>query len=626
MSAPPHARVWIYTVMVLVCGLLVLYAALRFGGGAPQAPIPGLPDPGPITEWGLPLARFALDVCGIAVVGLLVTGVVVCRTAPPGAVCVRAAGRWAIGWALSAAALFLLTVSNLLGVPPAEVLSDASALAYGLEFPEGRAPLVVVAPAVAVAVGARLRLTAARGTALLVVATAGLLPMVSIGHAASADHHDIALSGIALHTVAVAVWVGGLAAILIHLRHSDLLPSALPRFSTIALAAFIAVAVSGTTNAWIRLSTPAELWTTPYGRLLLVKTVLLGVMGVFGALHRRRIVARIAELPGRRAFRALAAGEIAVMTATIALAVGLSRTPPPPTVGEHRHLLLDYDLEPFALVRLLTAIRVDPLILVVLAAATAGYLIAVRRLAFAGEQWPLRHTLAWLAGVLLMALVLITGIGGYSRAVFAVHITQLTVLGVLAPALLALGAPLTLASRVLTERSQYGQPVEAFLRSRWGRRITHPLAVTLLYALPSPLLHLTGLLELAVGNHPVHLATQALFVTTGTLLFTVVLGVDPLPRPITWAIRLRMLLVASATHLLLAAVFLTGPILAEDWFLLAAPPASPDLATSRHIAAAVTATTAVLVFGAAIIHLLTMRRAAKRRIHHARAAAGAGRT
>ena len=46
--------VWLPAVAVVV-----LVVALLIGGGAPQAPVQGIPDPGPVTGWGLPLLRLA---------------------------------------------------------------------------------------------------------------------------------------------------------------------------------------------------------------------------------------------------------------------------------------------------------------------------------------------------------------------------------------------------------------------------------------------------------------------------------------------------------------------------------------------------------------------------------------
>ena len=139
--------------------------------------------------------------------------------------------------------------------------------------------------------------------------------------------------GLATHVIAASVWLGGLLALGVHVRSTDLLAEALPRYSRVALACFTLVAVSGVVMGWVALTEPRELLTTPYGQLLLGKTAALGTLGVLGHLHRQRTLpAAAAWRP--RAFRRLAAVELVVMVATAALAVGLSRTAPPDG-GDH---------------------------------------------------------------------------------------------------------------------------------------------------------------------------------------------------------------------------------------------------------------------------------------------------
>ncbi len=127
--------------------------------------------------------------------------------------------------------------------------------------------------------------------------------------------------------------MGGLLALGVYLRSSQVLAVALPRYSRVALGCFALVALSGVVMAWVALRTPSDLLTTPYGRLLLAKAALLGALGVFGHWHRRRTLPAVAAWRPR-AFVALAAVELVVMAAAAGLAVGLSRTAPPDG-GDH---------------------------------------------------------------------------------------------------------------------------------------------------------------------------------------------------------------------------------------------------------------------------------------------------
>ncbi|GLW06415.1 copper resistance protein D [Microtetraspora sp. NBRC 13810] len=603
-------RVALAGVLAFGVGVVVLAGVLLAGGGAPQPMAEGLPDAGPITGWGLPLVRFAYDLCAIATVGALVTGVVLTpRDTPERTACLHAAAGWALGWTLCGVATYLLTISSLVGTPPGEVLADPSLLTFGATFPETQAVLFALAAAVVVASGAR----TFPGWTLLVAAVLGLLPPVYAGHAASSGDHEMAISGLTLHLVAVAVWVGGLAAVLLHFRRSDRLTTVLPRFSTLALVCFAGVAVSGVASAWVRLGSVADLWQTPYGLVVVAKAGVLAALGAFGWAHRRRTVAGIGERPVRHTFLRLAAGEAVVMAAAVALAVGLSRTPPPVLEGGgHGHGALGFELAPFSLAALVTEIRPDPLVLFVLAVPAAGYLVGLRRLARDGVPWPPGRTLAWFAGLAVLALVLLCGAGGYARAMLAVHAVQYAVLGVVAPLLLAFGAPLTLAAQATSPRSQYGDAATAVLDGRLAARITHPAVLAVLYAAPFALLYGTGWLTLSASGHAYHLINQAVFLGAGLLCAWVLAGVDPLPRPVTWTTRAALLALVAAVQVAVGLLLLAGPPLATGWFFLAAPPGYADLAAGQRTAGLVFLVLPTAALAVPAVRLARWRRSARR--------------
>lgn len=556
----------------IAAGLVLL--AVAAGGGAEQQ-IAGLPDAGPLTRWGLPLVRFLYDLCAVGTVGTLLAAAVLAPAgSPERPACARAAGRWASGWAVTVVLSYLLTVSDVLARPVADLLAAPDLLAAGLSVVQARVLPLVLAVVVAAAVATRVpRLPAAIP---LVLAVLAIVPVAYVGHAASAADHDIALSGLMTHLVTVSLWTGGLGAVLVHFRRSADLPLVLRRFSTIALCCFAGVAVSGVAAAWARLDDPAHLWRSPYGWFLLAKTAALGVLALFGRAHRRRTVAHVADRGVRNVFTRLAVGELVVMGVAMALAVGLSRTPPPPARGGGHDGLLEYDLAPFTPAGLLTEIRPDPLVLLLLALLAAGYLTGVRR----AGSWPAGRTLAWFAGLALAGLVLLGGVGGYARAMLSAQALQLTVLAVAVPLLLCLGAPLTLAARVTTASSQYGA-----LAARPPRRPTALLAVLpVAYMIAFPLLYRTGWLQWALSRHGPHLLTAALFLAGGLVVFWMLAGADPLPSRISRRVR-AALCGSVATVLLVMSVFLlAGPPVAGDWFSVAAPSGAPDLLAGQRLA------------------------------------------
>ena len=134
------------------------------------------------------------------------------------------------------------------------------------------------------------------------------------------------------------------------------------RYSTVALIAFIVVAVSGFGNAWVRISYLPDLWLTDYGRLVLLKAGLLVTLGCIGYLHRRRTLPAIIEKDNRRPLIRLAVVEVGVMAATIGVAAALGRTAtPPPSAAAPTdiELALGYNLDgPPTLTALLSRLAV----------------------------------------------------------------------------------------------------------------------------------------------------------------------------------------------------------------------------------------------------------------------------
>ncbi len=328
-SVGPVARVAAAAVLLAV--LAVVAAARAGGAAAPEL----LADPGPLTRWGLLLARVGYDVAAVGTLGALVVAVLLLpatagRLTADAARLIRLASRWALAWSAAGVLGALLGLADAIGVPVWTVLApDVLPLPLALELPSTRALLSSAWLAALVVVFARWAQSPAGGSLLLLTAGVALLPPLVVGHAGNGGDHAAALASLSVHVITAAVWVGGLAAIALHLRRSaTAVATALPRYSALALACFVVVGASGAVTGWAALGGPEQLWTTPYGRLLLAKLGALVLLGGVGALHRRRTVAA-AGLGAPRSFLALAAVEIVLMAGTLGLAAGLSRTEPP---------------------------------------------------------------------------------------------------------------------------------------------------------------------------------------------------------------------------------------------------------------------------------------------------------
>lgn len=108
-----------------------------------------------------------------------------------------------------------------------------------------------------------------------------------------------------VHIVAASVWVGGLAFFgalylpLVHRVAPDAVRPAALRFSRLALVTVVALVATGLTQAYFYVGTPSALLGPVYGRMLLIKLIILMPLLATAAVNRWRIVPRIAGAPRR---------------------------------------------------------------------------------------------------------------------------------------------------------------------------------------------------------------------------------------------------------------------------------------------------------------------------------------
>jgi len=119
------------------------------------------------------------------------------------------------------------------------------------------------------------------------------------GHAGDPGRGVFALAFDTLHLAGAAVWIGGLAHLFVVAapatatlpaeERSRVRLELAQRFSRIALASVVVISVTGVARALWELSAVSQIWSTPYGRTLMIKTALLGGLVVLGYLNRRAL-------------------------------------------------------------------------------------------------------------------------------------------------------------------------------------------------------------------------------------------------------------------------------------------------------------------------------------------------
>jgi cytochrome c oxidase assembly factor CtaG/putative copper export protein len=546
----------------VVLAALIAVGLVALTGGAGYL-IAGLPDPGLVTRYGITVVRVLSEAASVVCIGALLLAAFLVppqksgTLGPEGYAAVRTAGIAAWVWFAAALLSVAFTAADGAGKPFGEVLSPQTLLDLVDAIEQPKAWLWTALIAVLLALGCRLVLTWGWTTVLFFVAVAGLIPVAVTGHSASGGSHDMATNSLLFHLVAASLWVGGLVALLaLGWRRGNHLTIAAKRFSRMALVCWIVMAISGVINALVRINL-GDLLTTDYGLLVVAKTVALLLLGVFGHQQRRRGVAGLVNGQGGSQLLRLAAVEVLIMFVTIGLASGLARTPPPAdaiTQPSTTELLIGYNLDGAPTFwRLLTDWRFD-LVYGTAAIVLAGlYLAGVWRLRKRGDAWPVGRIVAWLAGCLVILLATSSGVGRYSPAMFSVHMGSHMMLSMVAPVLLVLGGPVTLALRALPAAGRDAAPgprewLLAAVHSPVSRFLTHPIVALLLFVGSFYALYFSGLFDAALNYHWAHLAMNAHFLLAGYVFYWPVIGVDQAPRRIPPIGRLGMMFAAMPFH------------------------------------------------------------------------------
>jgi copper transport protein len=130
------------------------------------------------------------------------------------------------------------------------------------------------------------------------------VPLIAVpsfaGHALDAGRPWFEIVVDVVHITAAAVWLGGLLSLVLVLpllRGDPALSRVGRRFSTMTVCTVGLVAATGVIRAFGELSAVSQVWSSSYGRLLIVKTALLTLLVGLGWTNRYRLVPRLGNDP-----------------------------------------------------------------------------------------------------------------------------------------------------------------------------------------------------------------------------------------------------------------------------------------------------------------------------------------
>ncbi|MDR6559346.1 putative copper resistance protein D [Arthrobacter pascens] len=592
--------------------LLGLTAALLFTGAAMAREVS---DPGAVVRWGLPISKAIHNVSLATVIGgLIFAAGILPRTlgrrrardeeAPEHPAFSRAlaiAAAAGVAWTLSSIAVLVLTYADVAGQGVSGDAEFTRALVFFMtDIPTGRAWLAVTIIA-AVVTTALFGVRSLTGLALtLVLALIGLVPTALIGHSASSNDHEGAISSLGLHLVGVSVWVGGIivlallsglvsgarssaagAAVSSPAGTPDITEPTLRRFSSLAGFAFLLVFASGVVNSTVRVASWADLFDSPYGQLILAKTAATIVLGGIGFMHRQWVIPQLnrkgSGLSSRRVLWQLILMELLIMGATSGIAVALGRSAPPePTTyapdASPAFILSGYELPPeLTPERWLTEWRVDWIWVAVAVFGLVSYILGVAKVRARGDKWPVFRSANWVVGLLVLTYITSGPPAVYGRVLFSAHMVDHMALTMVAPLFLVLGAPVTLALRALPARTDGSRGLREwlliFVHSKVSQLVTHPLFAAANFAGSIVLFYYSDAFGFAMREHVGHELMTLHFALTGYIFVLSMIGTDPLPRRAPYPLRLVLLLATMGFHAFFGVAIMGGTgLLAADYF------------------------------------------------------------
>jgi len=557
--------------------LAALVVGLAYGGGAAELLAA---DPGPVVRWGLPAAKLIVNLTAAGMVGSLVLALFALA---PGersfdTALDTASASAAVFTVGSAVTGFLTFLSIFSATPSADAEFGAQLGRFLVTYEPGRAWLITTIAGAVLTVLA----FAVRGwTSTLIVAglaVVALVPMATVGHSGDEAGHNVAVSALALHLVGAAVWLGGLILLVIVRPQLDRerLARILGRYSSLALVAFVVVALSGTARAVVGVVSWVHL-ASPYGAILIAKVVALLAIGVLGAWYRRRLIGGLRAEAASRRFWGLIALEFVFMGIASGAAVALGRTPPPvdttlPAVRTPAVILTGSPLPPeLTPERWLTQWDIDVLWAFAAGFGLVFYLAGVWRLHRRGDRWPIYRTILWVLGLIVLVWVTSGPINAYQDYLFSMHMIGHMLLSMAIPMCLVFGAPVTLAARAIHKRGDGTRGGREWIlwavHTPFSRVVTHPLFAAAMFILSLWAFYYSDLFRWSMYDHLGHQWMVAHFLISGYLFVQSLVGIDPVPLRLPYPFRLVTLIAVMALHAFFGiAIMMAEGLFVAEWF------------------------------------------------------------
>jgi copper transport protein len=175
---------------------------------------------------------------------------------------------------------------------------------------------------------------------------AAISPALSGHAAASLNWAPAAITADALHVLGAGGWLGSLLVLFAvavpvakrsgRVEYGPATRALVVAFSPVALGCAALLVATGVFTAWLHVGGVTALWTTAYGRTLLLKLALLLPVLAAGAFNWRRATPVLRDNASVRSIRRSAGLELAAAVLVLLITAALVATPPPSDVPQER--------------------------------------------------------------------------------------------------------------------------------------------------------------------------------------------------------------------------------------------------------------------------------------------------
>ena len=175
--------------------------------------------------------------------------------------------------------------------------------------------------------------------------------------------------------------------------------------------------------------------------------------------------------------------------------------------------------------------------------------------------------MAFHGGLVVAAVATLSGLAAYDTVQFSAHVIQHLLLGLVAPILLVLGRPVTLALQAAERSGQV--TLLRVLHLPVVRVIAHPLVAGALFASTLWVLWFSPLYDLSLRYGALHTWLHLHFVVVGVLFYGAVLAADHRPVVLPAGARLGLAFLAIPLHAFVGIALLSsGRVFGADSHLV----------------------------------------------------------